>query len=281
MIARSCWCVLLLLAQSMFAVMQAFADPILTDRNGDGQVVILGFGDSLTFGVGDGVAPGVDVEVPPRTDGRQGYPLRIESTIGVPVENRGVPGEEIQEGGIERLPSVVGSSNADFVIFFEGLNDTIVRLDTGEYSRLVQQSINVIRALGKEPILVTLPTPCCQHAGREPFVAGFSQAIRDLAGVNDLSTVDLEKAWFTTCVNKSECELFNLPEGLHPNTRGYDVIGQMMIGVLYGIDLLIPGSAAELESTLGLAEGSIIVQPEAGLPPPVETPADVSAEVVS
>ncbi len=237
-------------------------DSVLTDNNGDGVITIMAFGDSITYGVGDGVSPGENIEEAPQTDGRAGYPARIEASYGISVENRGVPGEEIAVGGVQRIVSAVSSSNADLVLFLEGVNDSIFRLDRGEYARLLQKVINVCRARGKSIVLATLQTPCCNHAGREPFVSSYSDVVKELAGINDLRFVELDRAWRTTCRNKEECELYNLPEGLHPNTMGYDVMSQTILATLLGIDIFAADGAAQLEGALGVPAGSVIVKPE-------------------
>lgn len=237
-------------------------ESILTDQNQDGTVNVLSFGDSITYGVGDGEEPGAQIEIAPQTNGLGGYTARIESLYGISVLNRGVPGEEIAKGGVARFPSTVRSSSADVVVVLEGVNDSIFRLEQGEYGRLLQKLINVAIASGKTPVLATLPAPCCNHGGREPFTESYSNEIRQLAVVNDLRVVDLERVWKSTCQNKEECELYNLPEGLHPNTLGYDVMGQAVLAVLLGIDVFAPDGAAQLEGALGLPAGSVIIKPE-------------------
>lgn len=235
---------------------------VLVDRNDDGVVSVLAFGDSITFGVGDGVEPGEFVEIAPQTDGRVGYPLRVEGLYGISVENRGIPGEELAKGGVERFVSVVSASKADVVVILEGFNDSLFRVDRGTYSRLLQKLINATVALGRTPVLATLQTPCCNHAGREPFIDSYSSVVQELAFINDLRVADLDRAWRTTCRNKVECELFNLPEGLHPNKRGYDVMAQTILAALLGIDVFAIDGASQLEGALGLPAGSVLVKPE-------------------
>jgi lysophospholipase L1-like esterase len=257
----------LLISMQIFLLRAAHAqESLLNDLNGDGVVSVMAFGDSITYGVGDGVAPGLDVEEAPQTDGRAGYPKRIEQSYGISVENRGVPGEEIAKGGVERIVAAVRSSNADLVVFLEGVNDSIYRLDRGEYSRLLQKVVNVCRSLGKKIVLTTLQTPCCIHAGRDPFVASYTEAVKELAGINDLAVVDLDRAWRSTCRNKEECELYNLPEGLHPNTLGYDVMGQTVLAELLGINIFASGGAAQLEQAIGAPAGTVVVKPDEVLP---------------
>lgn len=252
----------LLLAGFFFVTSVAHAqDLIVEDLNGDDTISILAFGDSLTFGIGDGTLPGEFVEEAPRSGGTGGYPKRVSTISGLMIANAGIPGEQFVEDGVNRLAGLMRTSTSDFVCILEGTNDTIYRVSTSEYSRLMQKAINTVRASGKEALLMTLPTPCCLHEGREPFTEAYTAAVRTLAALNDLAIADLERAWRTTCTNPLACELYNLPEGLHPNSVGYDVMSQTVLAALFGIDIFAEGGAKIVEDTFGLPEGTVIVKP--------------------
>jgi len=237
-------------------------DFMLEDVNGDGLISYLGFGDSITFGVGDGTEPGDFVVVSPSTDGSAGYIPRLAQLTGLMVDNSGVPGEELTRGGIQRLPNVMLTTSADIVGFFEGANDAVFRVSTTDFRRSLQRAINVMLALNKKPLLMTIPPPCCDRASLAFFTTAYNTIIRDRAYVNDLPVADLERAWFSTCNDINFCDLFNVPEGLHPNSKGYDVIAQTVAASLFGVDIFSLSGAAELESVLGLEEGTIIVVPD-------------------
>jgi hypothetical protein len=72
---------------------------------------------------------------------------------------------------------------------------------------------------------------------------------------------DVETLWRSTCPELTQCDLYNLPEGLHPNRKGYDALAQIFAAALLGIDLLSSGGPAELEVALGLDSGGVIVKP--------------------
>jgi hypothetical protein len=55
----------------------------------------------------------------------------------------------------------------------------------------------------------------------------------------------------------------NLPEGLHPNSSGYDVVGEAVVASLLNIDLFAPEGPATLETALSLVPGTIITVPDA------------------
>ena len=241
--------------------------PALADGGYYSQVVapgkgaLLGFGDSITYGLGDLVAPGAAVTILPETNGRSGYLTRVSALLGIPTENKGVRGEELVADGVSRLPGVVLASQAPVVSLLEGANDAFSFVTQTQFRLALQKELNITFVLGKLPLLATIPRPCCNHAGIAPFVEAYNQAARETAVVYGLPVADLELAWQTTCANAEACELFNLPEGLHPNTRGYDVIAQTVTATLLGIDIFSPKGAADMEKTLGLAPGSIIIRP--------------------
>lgn len=241
---------------------------LLQDVNGDGAITYTAFGDSITYGIGDGVAPGAFVELASLDVSASGYPSRVSALAGIPVSNAGDPGERLTENGVERFPSVATQTNADIISIYEGTNDARVQVSGGEYRRNLQRMVNVALALDKKVLLMTTPKPCCNHAGADPFIDAFNSVVKDVADIHDLSVVDVDRAWESSCSNPDECELYNLPEGLHPNSRGYDVIAQVVLAKLYGVNIFGPDGAAQLESLLGLAAGTVIVRPDEVLPAP-------------
>ena len=255
-----CWLATFLSASSTANAQQS----LLTDLTGDKNVTYLAFGDSLTSGVGDGIEPGKFVDsfdiIAKYVGG--GYPARVAALSGITVDNMGIPGENFLGGGVDRFPSALVASSADLVGIMEGSNDAIRMLEPSYYQRLMQRVVNVALASGRTPILMTIPPPCCNHDGLTPFVSNYNVEVRELASANQVPMVDLERAWATTCEDKEACELFNLPEGEHPNKRGYDVIAQTVLATLYGIDIFSVGGAKQLEDALGLSEGAIIVKPD-------------------
>ncbi|MCB0339795.1 MAG: SGNH/GDSL hydrolase family protein, partial [Bdellovibrionales bacterium] len=203
---------------SLLISVNAFAQDLLVDRNGDGVIRVTAFGDSITYGVGDGTSPGAFVEVAPFTDGNIGYPPRVQALGGIEIFNQGDPGESLAVGGILRFPAVLQSTSPDVVVIFEGSNDVLQ--DTApEFGRNLQKAINVANALGITPVVSTLPPECCDRGGRTPLVRQFNQRIRAVVAENELSLIDLERAWDSTC-SGPECQLYNVPEGLHPNSLG-------------------------------------------------------------
>ncbi len=240
---------------------------LLNDVNKDDKVELLAFGDSITRGVGDFFEPG---EFIPLVDfipnGEAGYPLRIEIWLNLPVENKGVPGERINTGGVFRFAKTVADSSADHVIISEGANDAFSAYGDTNFARDLQVMINMANALGKKPVLMTIPPPCCNRAGLRPFIESYNLRYRDLAAVNRVPLVDSDRGFRFMCP-QARCALLNLPEGLHPNSRGYDVMGEVMTATFYGIDLFSPGGSRDLAAVLGIPEAQLQIQSPATPPP--------------
>jgi lysophospholipase L1-like esterase len=206
----------------------------LADRNGDGVVSILAFGDSITYGVGDDLAAGSYVEEVPELGAARGCPKRLSGLVSAAVSNAGEPGERLTQSGWARLPGLVVGSDVDTVILMEGTNDAIHRTEGAEYRRKVQRLINVVRAEGRSMVLATLPPPVANQQSLSLFTNLYSAIIRELSVVNSLPYADVEQKFISDCPELQSCPLYNIPEGLHPNTTGYDAIADVMRTTLEG-----------------------------------------------
>jgi lysophospholipase L1-like esterase len=216
-------------------VSTAFAAP-LSDRNGDGVVSVLAFGDSITYGVGDDLAAGSYVEEVPELGVARGYPKRLSGLVSADVSNAGEPGERLTQAGWLRFPGLVVGSDIDTVILMEGTNDAIHRTEGAEYRRKVQRLINVVNAEDRSIVLATLPPPVANQQSLSLYTNLYSAIIRELSVVNSLPYADVEQKFITDCPELQSCALYNIPEGLHPNTVGYDVIAGVMRAALEGGD---------------------------------------------
>jgi hypothetical protein len=81
-------------------------------------------------------------------------------------------------------------------------------------------------------VLNTLPPPTEMRSSLVPYTNLYSTVVRELASVNDLTVADIEQRFVADCPDMSTCVHYNLPEGLHPNTSGYDVIAEVVKGAL-------------------------------------------------
>jgi lysophospholipase L1-like esterase len=81
----------------------------ISDINCDGKLVILCFGDSITFGRGDSTG--------------LGYPGRLKMMLpSATVINRGVPGENTYTGRV-RAAAEFPKYQADYIVILQGVND--------------------------------------------------------------------------------------------------------------------------------------------------------------
>lgn len=250
------------------SVLAQTSTSILRDVNGDSAISLLAFGDSITRGVGDGFSPGEetpDVIEPPISEA--GYPLRLENWLGLSVSNRGVPGERLAETGIFRFSSTISSSPADYILISEGANDSFSHTTEAVMKKNVQMMINITKALGKEPVLVGIPPSSGNHSGLRVFIDSYNRAYKDLADLNGLNFADMERSFSLACDIDEDCRLLNQPEGLHPNSKGYDAMAEVIVASLYGIDLLTPGGSAQLAQALGRPESSLVIKSPLGVTP--------------
>jgi lysophospholipase L1-like esterase len=231
------------------------------DFNNDGQITISAFGDSITRGTGDFIAahsysPSV---FQPTTEA--GYPLRIELTANLPVTNLGVPGEILSEQGLRRFLQEIPSTTPDIVILSGGSNDAVFQVHQNDYFRSVQIMINIAKAVGTQVVVANTPPSCCDHGGHHTFTDAYDYQLSRLAVLNDVPHVDVHGAFINTCGHREDCYLLNLPEGLHPNSEGYDVLGEAILAGLYKIDLTQPSGAAIYEAVFNLSQDSVSTKP--------------------
>jgi lysophospholipase L1-like esterase len=274
---------------------------MLKDYTGDSKVLLMGFGDSITFGVGDAIKrslllSGSNIfafqknenvnqtvhkeaiaasessadEVPVAEDDKDrlpgnenfGYLKRFRDIVKVATDNEGVPGERLAVEGIYRFPNLLLEVNPDITIFLEGANDATFATAPGVYEKTLQKAVNIARSQNRQIVLLTIPPPCCNREGIRALVLEYNQIVRNIASANSIRFADVERAWNSTCQGQLECELLNLPDGLHPNKKGYDVIFQTVAATLYDINIFSDEGAANLAAAIGVDPKIILVKPE-------------------
>jgi len=258
----------ILFLNSILFTLTLFISPalseVLNDNNGSGTIEIDAYGDSITRGVGDFNSPGESISgaLESQLGGQEaGYPLRIETLLGIPVSNQGVSGERISISGAGRISQAIIARRPDVATISGGSNDTFSQINSNDIFHAYQTIINVAKAVGTDPVLITIPPICCDRIASNGFVNIYNNSIRELAIINDLTLADVNKAFTNTC-SLDNCQLLNVPEGLHPNISGYDVMGEAIIASLLDIDLFDGGGPSRLEGALDLPEGSVTTVPD-------------------
>jgi lysophospholipase L1-like esterase len=247
------------IAQTTWQVLSNIQKSPLTDVTGDDKITVLGFGDSVTYGVGDGLA---DWGTVPFTDGTGGYLPRLAALLDVEVINEGSPGEEFAVTGIERLPKTISNSKADVVVIMQGYNDARSGLASEMYRKLLQRSINVIRSLGRTPVVASLAKSAEDHAFLLPFTRPYSNVAKLLSDANNTTFAHIYQAWNNRCPEDNlQCPLLHTPEGLHPNPLGYRVIAQMIAAALLEIDILTPQGITDFAQATGITVDQVAVTP--------------------
>lgn len=237
------------------------AGSLLVDNDGDGRVHVLAFGDSITRGEGDFTESDDEIEMAELPVSDAGYPFRVESWLNIPIANRGVPGDSWSNGSaVQRFISLLSRDRFDIVVIGQGSNDARVFANPETVFRRVQTAVNIARASGVTPVILTIIPTCCSRTTFIPAVEAINPFLRHLAFLNDLRVADANQAFRNTC-DINDCHLLSRPEGLHPNRQGYDVMAEVISAALLGIDLLATNGQTLLAQALGRDPASILTQP--------------------
>ncbi len=171
--------------------------PGLRDVNGDGTIVILCFGDSITQGSLRGV-----------------YPSRLETLLEgrASVLREGVTGEATSEGRA-RLAEVLADSAPDYVIILEGINDGC-NVPVDVVVENLRAMVSAVRAHGAVPLLGTVFVS-------SDLMGGFWRECAARINVA-MRALDAQRIDFAGAIGERWDEL--TVDGLHPNSRGVDVL---------------------------------------------------------
>ena len=241
--------------------------PILSDNNGDLNIDVLAFGDSITRGTGDRNPPYAEIDSVEHMFSEAGYPKRVEKMLNIPVDNYGNPGESLVEDGMRRFLYSIRHHAPDVAIISEGTNDARYRADTSKIYNCLQTMINVASYYNTFPVLMNLAPTCCDHSGQYPYIKEYNNVYKAVALTNDITLANISHAFSNIC-NSSRCYLLNLPEGLHPNIEGYNIMAEVVAAALLGIDIFAPEGPTFLDQALGRAPGTAKTKPD---PVPVVT----------
>jgi acyl-CoA thioesterase-1 len=178
---------------------------IMTGRPAQARTIkLVAFGDSLTAGFG--------------LEPADAFPAQLELALranghDVTVVNAGVSGETAGEG-LARLDASV-PADADGVIVELGANDILMGLDPNETRAALETIVTQLEARGVRVLLAGMIAP----PGTEPAMAkAFNRLYGDIAEKHGI----LLNGFFLEGVAGNPA--LTLPDGLHPNAMGVQVI---------------------------------------------------------
>jgi lysophospholipase L1-like esterase len=184
----------------------------LTDK------VIVAFGNSITAGVGDSSYPG----------SAAGYPFRLEqllksSSPDVIVLNRGVPGEETNDGE-RRLSAVLERDDPDYVLILEGVNNIQDSglSEAGRIANDLEAMVVEVKEYGAIPLIASLLPTKGQWAWRNEVIEVLNPMIETIALRQQITFVDQHAAF----MNEPDYEALLTSDGVHPNDEGYAVMAE-------------------------------------------------------
>lgn len=168
------------------------------------ETLVVALGDSLMAGYG--------------LNPEQALPARLESKLKadgltIRIQNASVSGDTTA-GGLARLDWAM-ADKPDFALVALGANDMLRGLDPAQVRANLDKILTELKARGIKPILFGMRAQ--RNLGAE-YVSEFERVYADLARAHDvplypflLEGIAMQPA-------------FNLPDGLHPNARGIDVL---------------------------------------------------------
>jgi lysophospholipase L1-like esterase len=198
------------------------------------------FGDSLTWGLTSTAVPTtlrdlrlLTLSEPPPPES---YPNQLEQMLRARyklqtenVYNEGVGGEQVDPGGLSRLPSAIKAHPTEVLLLMEGTND-LSGLEAGAEKAIkgLRLMVEDAKERGVTVLLATIPPqrtlaqggthvpPRDAVANRIP---GFNDQIRVLAASENVPVVDVYDAF------KDKLYLIGVDD-LHPTSQGYVVMAQ-------------------------------------------------------
>ena len=103
---------------------------------------ILAFGDSITYGYGEGE--------------NESYPYLLSQSTNTQVINAGINGDTSQEG-LQRLPALLEDNSIKLILLCFGGNDILQNIPLGELKNNLKKMIQLAKAKNVDVILISVP----------------------------------------------------------------------------------------------------------------------------
>ncbi|HNV88233.1 MAG TPA: GDSL-type esterase/lipase family protein [Methylotenera sp.] len=169
-------------------------------------VVVLG--DSLSYGTG--------------ANQGEDYPTLLAKTTGWNIINAGIPGDTTA-GGLERLPELLEEHQPKLLIVELGGNDLLHQTPHSEIMTNLKNILTLAKAQGVKTILVAIPE-----------ISALKAAVGNLSDHPLYETIAQETA--TPLIEDVFSEVLSerdlKADQIHPNARGYGVVGSDMYKAL-------------------------------------------------
>jgi acyl-CoA thioesterase-1 len=194
----------------------------------------IGFGDSITYGVGDEKNPA----------GLGGYTPRLQTLlnargVSATVVNAGLPGEDTA-GALSRINSVL-NRGGDVLLLMEGTNDINEKVSEETTVANLNQIATRAENHGLQVVHATVVPrlPSANYDDNNRITADFAGKVRELAWSKQRGLADPFEVFF------HETPDFTVLYGggadkLHPNAAGYDVMAKVFADVLTNVDSVAP-----------------------------------------
>jgi lysophospholipase L1-like esterase len=194
--------------------------PILNPALNDNQHT--GFGDSITYADEHGYLPKLEVMLSQKYGSSK-------------VFNEGIGGEETTDG-LARMDSVLAAHPARYLMLMEGTNDIIfleVSMDTVAFNleAMARKCLNY----GAFPLLATI-IPRNDWRWFLPIyrnrIFDLNSKIRSLTDKIKIPLVDQFNAFYNYPVDQGGWTSLLLPDGVHPNEKGFYFMAETWLGVI-------------------------------------------------
>lgn len=202
-----------LVCACMFAGCEGGGESHLSDGHDFGTNnpnVFVAFGDSITYGVGEGVVTN--------------YPTKLGNLLGKPVYNEGYPGAESFVGAA-LVHSILEGYKPGFLLILFGVNDLIMGYSENEAIGNLQYICQAAINNKTIPVIATLTPVFGEHKMFASGVSRLNVLIRQMAIDMNVALVDLELAFMWN-------SLYIQEDGLHPNDQGNDLMAVTFYNVV-------------------------------------------------
>ena len=181
--------------------------------------VVVGLGDSITFGLFDAGVVTCDEQF----RATAGFCPRLARLTSKIVINEGVCGETSQDGAA-RVAGVLQRWKPGVLLIDYSPNDLFVGTDAViDNLRLM---ISAARENKTVPVIGTLVPAVGAHQGWEPFVEGLNARIRALCRQEGIEYADHWQAFTDNPGFASDPYTLLSEDGLHPNAAGYQLMAK-------------------------------------------------------